>query len=1049
MATDFTQDTVLYFIQSSGGSVKNSELLLHFRHFLQEHEDRARNRELFKKFVNSVATVRQVDGVSHVVLRTKFKGYVPGGGERGSSGPPRFPAGKNTEHRPQKGKLSPAESAEKSLQKAQRGEATTPAGKTVLPAAGIKLNNNNVERNLNLKQQQVVSTSELSGRPAAAQAVSQTSEGLSKLPVRDQCTKVGQQRVGLGPPSAITPVVPSVRHHGETSQHVPVPQTIRQTTNSLAPEGSLHQELPLHPQVAPLHKRYRPSYKAAVSYDEDEEEEVPMRPGFDPPPTIAPVVAAVRHHGETRQQVPVPDPIRQSEASLVPEGGLHHNSLPPQVAPLHKRYRPSYKSAVSYDDDEEDEVPMRPGFGRSPAIAPVVAAVRHHGETSQQAPVPETIREREASLAPEGGLHQEPSQNHISLPPQVAPPHRRYRQSYKSAVSYDKDEMEEAPMRQGSAAGAWPLRAPLRDTGGGTSASLPGIIDQSAPPTVISSSSSEKKLPGIYIQDVEGEILPPGGPGWCLESGVGMRGQGASPRLVPGSAPGEAVPTRRSLPLEAELYRPSPDRAKEVPPHRGVHTDHQYSQSAGVQLEGPDQSQRESLSSSPRSVFSPSSDTGISSRDWPPSGSPGGSELNSSYEDLWARTGKGSKIQEVLQRAQRTASESETHCANTKTLAPWHDSNDNPLYNQDTEACVLPWHLSKGDLHDDRGEVESSEGSTSSPPLRPRSAATRLSSKLRSRMCRSLGANLDELVYEEARGGSEAARLNRLHLISSSLSLRYNLSSSSLSSCSTPPRCRSLADLVEGVERKGGRRSLPATATSTSTSTSTAHHEGPGRQSLVPLEPREHAWLVKGAAGAWPDIYSLFREDPSLLNRQDFISGFTVLHWIAKHGDHRVLNTLWYGVEKAGLTFDINARSTCGHTPLHIAAIHGHKNIMQLLVKKFNANVKLRDMAGKKPWQYLSRTLPPEVFHLLGAPLRAAVEGQGGVANVDSSWKGEQQQRTPHRQRRRHHLSMASSGERPLIVSGTTRVKRSTSIAAFLKHKSLQRFQGNQSDSSI
>lgn len=97
-------------------------------------------------------------------------------------------------------------------------------------------------------------------------------------------------------------------------------------------------------------------------------------------------------------------------------------------------------------------------------------------------------------------------------------------------------------------------------------------------------------------------------------------------------------------------------------------------------------------------------------------------------------------------------------------------------------------------------------------------------------MCRSLGANLDELVYEEARGGSEAARLNRLHLISSSLSLRYNLSSSSLSSCSTPPRCRSLADLVEGVERKGGRRSLPATATSTSTSTSTAHHEGPGRQ---------------------------------------------------------------------------------------------------------------------------------------------------------------------------------------------------------------------------
>lgn len=65
-------------------------------------------------------------------------------------------------------------------------------------------------------------------------------------------------------------------------------------------------------------------------------------------------------------------------------------------------------------------------------------------------------------------------------------------------------------------------------------------------------------------------------------------------------------------------------------------------------------------------------------------------------------------------------------------------------------------------------------------------------------------------------------------------------------------------------------------------------------QSLVPLELREHTWLVKAAAGNWPEIYTLFREEPSLLNKKDFISGFTVLHWIAKHGNHRVLNTLGY-----------------------------------------------------------------------------------------------------------------------------------------------------------
>uniref|UniRef100_UPI0037E8960F ankyrin repeat domain-containing protein SOWAHB-like n=1 Tax=Semicossyphus pulcher TaxID=241346 RepID=UPI0037E8960F len=278
-------------------------------------------------------------------------------------------------------------------------------------------------------------------------------------------------------------------------------------------------------------------------------------------------------------------------------------------------------------------------------------------------------------------------------------------------------------------------------------------------------------------------------------------------------------------------------------------------------------------------------------------------------------------------------------------------------------------------------------------------------------------------------------------MISSSLSLRYDVSSSSLSSCSTPPRCHSLADLAEGVEVKGGRKSLPA-------SSSTGQPEGSGRQSLVPLESREHDWLVKGASGAWPDIYSLFRDDPSLLNRRDFISGFTVLHWIAKHGDHRVLNTLWYGVQKAGVSFDINARSTCGHTPLHIATIHGHKNIMRLLVSKFNADVKLRDTAGKKPWQYLSRTSPPDIFQLLGAPARAALgEGAGGVEGVESKWKQERQQQQQQRRRRRHHLSSASSGERPMSI--TAKVKRSSSIAAFLKHKSFRHFHGHQSDSSV
>uniref|UniRef100_H2RRY1 SOWAHA-C winged helix-turn-helix domain-containing protein n=1 Tax=Takifugu rubripes TaxID=31033 RepID=H2RRY1_TAKRU len=114
-------------------------------------------------------------------------------------------------------------------------------------------------------------------------------------------------------------------------------------------------------------------------------------------------------------------------------------------------------------------------------------------------------------------------------------------------------------------------------------------------------------------------------------------------------------------------------------------------------------------------------------------------------------------------------------------------------------------------------------------------------------------------------------------------------------------------------------------------------------------------------------------KDSSLLNRRDFISGFTVLHWIAKHGDHR----------KAGVNFDINARSTSGHTPLHIATIHGHKNIIRLLVNKFGADMRLRDMAGKKAWQYLDCAMPLDVFQLLGAPPRVALKGAGEVGKID------------------------------------------------------------------
>lgn len=80
-------------------------------------------------------------------------------------------------------------------------------------------------------------------------------------------------------------------------------------------------------------------------------------------------------------------------------------------------------------------------------------------------------------------------------------------------------------------------------------------------------------------------------------------------------------------------------------------------------------------------------------------------------------------------------------------------------------------------------------------------------------MCRSLGTDLDQILQEGggSGAGSEAARLDRLHRISSSISLFYNRSTSSLSSCTTPPRCPSPANQVEGEEKRQGRRSLNST----------------------------------------------------------------------------------------------------------------------------------------------------------------------------------------------------------------------------------------------
>lgn len=146
------------------------------------------------------------------------------------------------------------------------------------------------------------------------------------------------------------------------------------------------------------------------------------------------------------------------------------------------------------------------------------------------------------------------------------------------------------------------------------------------------------------------------------------------------------------------------------------------------------------------------------------------------------------------------------------------------------------------------------------------------------------------------------------------------------------------------------------------------HRSSEHKSSLVPLDAREHEWIVKLASGTWNQALTLFWQDPQLALHKDFLTGYTALHWIAKHGDLTALQDLVSGAQKAGIALDVNVKSGCGYTPLHLAAIHGHQAIIRLLVQRLSSRVNVRDSSGKKPWQYLTSNTSGEVWQLLEAP---------------------------------------------------------------------------------
>ncbi|XP_072253805.1 ankyrin repeat domain-containing protein SOWAHC [Leuresthes tenuis] len=129
----------------------------------------------------------------------------------------------------------------------------------------------------------------------------------------------------------------------------------------------------------------------------------------------------------------------------------------------------------------------------------------------------------------------------------------------------------------------------------------------------------------------------------------------------------------------------------------------------------------------------------------------------------------------------------------------------------------------------------------------------------------------------------------------------------------------------------------------------------------VTLDPLEHEWMLCASDGLWESLQPLLAVEPSLLSKRDFVTGFTCLHWAAKQGKAELISQLLAFAKENTIPVNVNMRSSAGYTPLHLAAMHGHTQVVRVLLSDWEADPETRDYSGRRAIQYLP---PPLVADL-------------------------------------------------------------------------------------